>query len=316
LTNLYFKDDGRNPSASFKDRAGAVALLNAIENNAEIITGASTGNAASSMACLSASLGISPVIFVPKAAPIAKISQLLVFGAQVYAVNGTYYDAFDLCLKVTEKFGWYNRNTGFNPYTREGKKTCALEIIEQLNWKVPDKVFVPVGDGNIISGIWKGFKDFYELGLIEKLPQLIAVQAEGSAAISNAINKNTKVIEAVKANTIADSISVDIPRDGELAVKSVLESQGGAVTVSDNEILSAIKEVARLTGIFGEPAGVTGYAGLKKLLNANKLKESEKIVIVVTGNGLKDVASAQKSVGQPYQIEADIDSFLKVYNKK
>jgi len=311
LKNLFFKDDGRNPSASFKDRAGAVALLNAIENRAMKITGASTGNAASSMACLSAAMGLSPIIFVPKTAPAAKIAQLLIFGAKVFAVDGSYDDAFDLCLKVTETFGWYNRNTGYNPFTREGKKTCAFEIVEQLNWQVPDKVVVPVGDGNIISGIWKGFKDFYNLGLIDRLPKLIAAQSEKSAAIANAVNKKELVVKPVKATTLADSISVDIPRDGVCAVKSVLESKGIAVTVSDQEILTAIKETAQLTGIFSEPAGATGFAAVKKLLRQKKLKSTEKIVIVVTGNGLKDIVNAQKTVGEPIFIAPDLDEFKK-----
>jgi len=314
LKNLYIKDDGRNPSASFKDRAGAVALLNAIEQKSQIITGASTGNAASSMACLSASMGISPVIFLPKTAPVAKIAQLLVFGAKVFAVNGTYDDAFDLCLKATEKYGWYNRNTGYNSFTREGKKTCAFEIIEQLDWKAPDKVFVPVGDGNIISGIWKGFKDFFELGLIDRLPQLIAVQAEGSSAIADAVITGGD-LKQVSAQTIADSISVDIPRDGLLAVKSIIESGGEAVKVSDDDILESIKDVARLSGVFGEPAGVTGYAGLKKMIGIGKIKPEDTIVVVITGNGLKDVASAQKAAGQPYHIEPSIDEFSEIYSK-
>lgn len=314
LKNLYIKDDGRNPSASFKDRAGAVALLNAIEQKAEIITGASTGNAASSMACLAASMGISPVIFLPKAAPVAKIAQLLVFGAKVFAVNGSYDEAFDLCLKATEKFGWYNRNTGYNSFTREGKKTCAFEIIEQMNWNVPDKVFVPVGDGNIIAGIWKGFKDFYSLGLIDKLPQMIAAQAEGSAAIADAVISGGD-LKPVSAKTIADSISVDIPRDGLLAVKSIIESKGETVKVSDDDILESIKDVARLAGVFGEPAGVTGYAGLKKMISQGKIKPDDKIVVIVTGNGLKDVVSAQKAAGQPFQIEPSIEEFEEIYNK-
>ncbi len=265
------------------------------------------------MACLSASLGISPVIFLPKNAPAAKISQLLVFGAKVFAVNGTYDDAFDLCLKASEKFGWYNRNTGYNSYTREGKKTCAFEIVEQLGWNVPDKVFVSVGDGNIIAGIWKGFKEFYELGLIDKLPQLIAAQAEGSSAIADSVNSGLP-LKAVSANTIADSISVDIPRDGLLAVKSIKESKGLAVKVSDSEILEAIKETARISGVFGEPAGVTSYAAMKKMLNDGKLKSDETIILVITGNGLKDVASAQKAAGQAYQIEPSLENFSKVYS--
>nr|HPJ73185.1 pyridoxal-phosphate dependent enzyme [bacterium] len=186
MEKLYLKDDGRNPSASFKDRASSVAVGKALELGFSVIAGASTGNAASSTACLCASLGISPTIFVPKAAPKAKIAQLLVFGARVFAVDGS-YDAFDLCTEVCREYGWYNRNTGYNPYTREGKKTVSYEICEQLGWNPPDAVLVPVGDGNIISGVWKGFKDLLAVGLIDRLPRIIAVQSEKSGAIVDAL---------------------------------------------------------------------------------------------------------------------------------
>lgn len=313
LDNLYFKDDGRNPSASFKDRASAVALVRAIEDGAQIITGASTGNAGSSMACLCASVGMPAVIFVPENAPEAKIAQLLIFGAKVFAVRGTYDDAFDLCIKVSEEFGWINRNTGYNPFTREGKKTCAFEICEQFDWKALDRVFVSVGDGNIISGLWKGFRDLFNLGFIDKIPRLYGVQSEKS----NSVFLSVKVckldpdadikISAVKATTIADSISVDVPRDGQMAVRAILETDGDAVQVSDEDILSAVKLLGKNEGIFAEPAGATAYAGVRKLAIMGDLPEDETIVAVVTGNGLKDVASALKVAGEPIKIDPDLD---------
>jgi threonine synthase len=323
--NLFLKDDGKNPSASFKDRASAIAIVRAQELGAKIVTGASTGNAGSSMACLAASLGITTVIFVPQKAPNAKITQLLIFGAKVIMVKGTYDDAFDLCLEATREYGWYNRNTGYNPYTREGKKTAAFEICEQLDWQVPDKVFVPVGDGNIISGIWKGFKDLKEIGFIDKLPQLVAVQSELSNAIVKTIKKMSDVgyqisekikIEPVRATTIADSISVDIPRDGVAAVKAVQESKGLAVEVSDEDILEAIKIVARATGIFGEPAGVTSYAGYKKLKAEGKIREEERIVCLITGNGLKDIDSGMKVAGEPFLIEPDLEALKEIISEE
>lgn len=303
--DLYIKDDGKNPSGSLKDRASVVVLVKALERGEKLITGASTGNAGSSLACLAANVGLPVNIFVPEKAPRAKIAQLLIFGARVLMVKGTYDQAFELCLQATQKYGWYNRNTGYNPYTREGKKVCSYEICEQLNFNIPDKVFIPVGDGNIISGIWKGFKDFYNLGIIDKLPQLVAVQSEGSSAIVNAINNNGK-IKPVKANTIADSISVDIPRDGTAAVKAVFESNGIGIRVSDNEIIDTIKFLGSKTGIFGEPAGVTGLAGLRKMFKENKINEKEKICVLVTGNGLKDIDSAIKAVVTPNIIEPDL----------
>ena len=325
--NLYLKDDGRNPSASFKDRASSVVVVKGQEfqtsdiGHRTVFTTASTGNAGCALACMCANLQLPCVIFVPKTAPKAKISQLLLFGAKVIAVNGTYDDAFDLSLKASDEFGWYCRSTGYNPYTREGKKTAALEICEQLKWKVPDKVFVPVGDGNIISGIWKGFKDFYNLGFIDKLPQLIAVQSGKSNAISKTIkfqilNPKSKIkIQPVKATTIADSISVDMPRDGVAAVKAVFESKGFAIEVSDDEILNAIKEIAENEGVFAEPAAAASFAGFKKALKENKIKEKETVIFLITGNGLKDVESAMKVAGTPVLIEPKIEEVKKVLDK-
>jgi len=318
--NLFIKDDGRNPSASFKDRASSLVVVKGEELGAGVFTTASTGNAGCALACMCSNLKIPCVIFVPKTAPKAKIAQLMLFGAKVVAVNGTYDDAFDLSLKVADEFGWYCRSTGYNPYTREGKKTAALEICEQFDWDVPDKVFVSVGDGNIISGTWKGFKDFYNLGFIDRMPQIIAVQSDKSNAIAKAWQKISSAkasaekikIEPVKATTIADSISVDMPRDGVAAVKAVLESKGFAIEVTDEEILAAIKEIAENEGVFVEPAASTSFAGFKKALKAGKIKHNEKVVCLLTGNGLKDVESAMKVAGEPVLIEPKIEEVRKL----
>jgi threonine synthase len=304
LRRLRIKDDGKGPSASFKDRASAVALARARDVGATLVTGASTGNAASATSVLAAPVGIRCRIFVPKAAPRAKIAQLLTFGAEVLAVDGTYDQAFDLCLEATRRFGWYNRNTGFNPFTREGKKTVALEILEQSGFRVPDLVVVPVGDGNIISGVWKGFAEAVQLGLVEKTPRLLAAQAAGSSAIVDAFHGDGKIRE-VSGCTVADSISVGLPRDGEVAVQALRASGGIGVTVGDDEILAAIPEVARGAGVFGEPAGVTGWAALKKAVREGLVDPSWDVVLMVTGNGLKDVASAMKVAGEPTVIPAD-----------
>lgn len=310
LKSLFLKDDGRNPSASFKDRASSVAVCKALELQFSVIAGASTGNAASSTACLCASLGISPTIFVPKAAPRAKVAQLLVFGARVFAVEGSYDDAFDLCTEACNEYGWYNRNTGYNPYTREGKKTVSYEICEQRGWEVPATVFVPVGDGNIITGVWKGFRDLFAVGLIDRLPRLVAVQSALSSAVVDAV-LGDGTIRPVHASTIADSISVDLPRDGLAAVKAVRESGGTGVLVSDKEILDAILTIARGAGIFAEPAGATSFAGLEKLRGEGKVGDEETVVCLVTGNGLKDVQSATKVAGEPVTIEPRLDVLKK-----
>ncbi len=311
IEEFYVKDDGRNPSASFKDRASAVVLARAVESEQKVICAASTGNAASSLACLSANMDIKTVIFVPEKAPTAKIAQLLVFGAIVVTVKGTYDDAFDLSIKASEEFGWYNRNTGHNPFTREGKKTCAFEICEQLEWETPDYILVPVGDGNIISGIWKGFLEFKKIGLIEKLPKLIAVQAESSNSVKLAF-EGDGIIRPVSGQTVADSISVSLPRDGQAAVNAIKESGGFAISVTDKEIIKAIPELARKTGVFSEPAAAASYAGFKKVISENKLDKGDSVLLLITGNGLKDVQSAMKSVGKPYLINPDINELKNI----
>jgi len=315
LKTLFLKDDGRNPSASFKDRASSVAVAKALEFGFPIIAGASTGNAASSTACLCASLGISPTIFVPRSAPQAKVAQLLVFGARVFAVEGSYDDAFDLCGEACREYGWYNRNTGYNPYTREGKKTVSYELCEQLDWEVPDTIFVPVGDGNIISGVWKGFRDLREIGLIERFPRLVAVQSALSASVVDAV-LGDGVIRPVHSTTIADSISVDRPRDGEAAVAAVRESKGTAVAVTDEEIIKAILTIARGAGVFAEPAGAASFAGLEKMREEGLVADDETIVCLVTGNGLKDVRSAVKAAGEAVSIEPSLESLKKNLNKE
>lgn len=321
LKHLWLKDDGLNPSASFKDRAGAVALVVARERGAKVVAGATTGNAGSSMACLAASVAMPCVIFVPEKAPPAKIAQLLVFGAKVIAVKGNYDQAFDLCAEVCAKQGWFNRNTGSNPFTREGKKTCSYEIWEQSGRKVPNWIVVPAGDGNIISGIWKGFRDLKAMGLVTHMPRLLCAQAEKSAAISLTVRNIRKghapctwadvEVEQVEATTIADSISVDIPRDGLAAVRAVVESDGECVTVSDSEILQAIPEIAQAAGVFAEPAAAAGWACARKAAAGGLIRPDERVVCLITGNGLKDVGSARKSVGEPIVVEPTLSAVEK-----
>lgn len=315
ISELYIKDDTRNPSASFKDRASAVIVKRVIETVDEdkrIIATASTGNAASSLACMSASVGIKNIIFVPETAPVPKITQLLVFGATVIMVKGSYDNAFDLCVKACEQFGWYNRNTGYNPYTREGKKTAAFEICEQLEWEVPDKVFIPVGDGNIISGIWKGFLEFKKIGFIDKLPKLVAVQAENSNAVYKAFNEKLNNIEPVSGETVCDSISVKIPRDGLSAVIALRESEGFAINVTDKEVLIAMKEFASRTGVFAEPSAVSTYAALKRAISEKKVEKGDSVLLLITGSGLKDIDTARKSVSKAYKIDPDIKELEKI----
>jgi threonine synthase len=310
MGNLWLKDDSRNPSASLKDRASIVAVMRA---EGRTLACASTGNAASSLAVQAASVGLPCYIFVPYNAPRAKIVQLLICGATVFAVEGSYDDAFDLCIEACNTFGWYNRNTGYNPYLVEGKKTVGLEIAEQLQWQVPDSVLVPTGDGCIISGVYRGFEDFYRLGMIDRIPRMIAVQAEGSPAIVRAL-EGDGIIRPYPAQTIADGISVSLPRNGAMAIKVIRESGGFGITVSDEEILAAEKELARLTGVFAEPSGAAGYAGLVRLLREGRIRQDESTVLLVTGSGLKSIDAVVESAGSVVSIEKGAEG-MKVVEK-
>lgn len=306
IKQLLIKDDGRNPTASFKDRPSALCVVKAREAGAQIITTASSGNAGSALAGMCASVGMESVIFVPKYAPPAKIAQLQIYGATVVIVEGSYDQAYDLCIEASRRFGWYQRSTGFNPFTREGKKTAALEIGEQLNWDVPDKVFVAVGDGNIISGLWKGFHDLHQIGFIDRLPQMIGVQSETASAIVDAANGDGIVREA-PAHTIADSINVGKPRDATMAVGAIRESGGRGVKVSDEEMVAAIPKLARETGVFVEPAAAAAYAGFVKMCENGAIKSDERVLLMLTGNGLKDIDSARRAVREPMRVAPDID---------
>ncbi|NIN66971.1 MAG: threonine synthase [Anaerolineae bacterium] len=314
--HLYLKDDGRNPTASFKDRASAVGVVKAQELGYQIITAASTGNAASSLAGLAASVGLESIIFVPERAPKAKVAQLLIFGARVMMVKGTYDQAFDLCLEAAREYGWYSRNTAYNPYLSEGKKTAALELCEQLEWEAPDRIFVSVGDGCIIGGLWKGLRDLRALGFIERIPQLVGVQAEGSAPLVRAWEEGTEEIVPLVPDTLADSIAVGNPRDGVKALRAVRESGGQYVAVKDEEIMEAMRLLGREAAIFAEPAGAAGFAGLLKLVREGEIDFEERIAVLVTGSGLKDVDSAIRAVGEPELIEATMDALSRQLTRR
>ena len=293
---LWIKDEGRQPTASLKDRASAVALARAAQEGAEIVTTASTGNAAAALAGLAAGTGQTAVIFVPETAPEAKVAQLLAYGAFVILVEGTYDDAFRLCQETVGRFGWYNRNTGINPYVGEGKKTVALEIAEQLGWEAPDAVFVSVGDGSIIGGVHKGFRDALELGWIDRMPRIYGVQAAGSSYLAEAWLKGEDVVTKppVSADTAADSISADLPRDRVKAMAAVVDTGGAWVVVDDEAILKMIPTVSADSGIFPEPAAAAAFAGLAEVAEGSQGSGPEvgaldRVVVISTGSGLKDI---------------------------
>jgi len=306
LKQLWIKDDGRNPTGSFKDRPSALAVVKARELGARIITTASSGNAGSALAGICASIGMESIIFVPASAPRAKIAQLQIYGATVVLVEGSYDQAYDLCLDASKRFGWYQRSTGYNPFTREGKKTAALEIAEQLNWGVPDKVIVSVGDGNIISGLWKGFNDLYRIGFIEKLPKMIGAQSQNASAIVDA-SATDGILQDQPAHTVADSINVGKPRDATMAVRAIRESGGCGVKVTDEEIIQSIPRLARETGVFVEPAAAASYAALVRGLESGAIESGERVLLMLTGNGLKDVDTAKQAVAEPIHVGPEID---------
>ena len=328
LSRLWLKDDGRNPTASFKDRASAVVVARAQEIEAKVIITASTGNAGAALAGMAAAAGRPAVILAPKTAPPAKVAQLLVFGARVILVDGTYDQAFDLTLEAAQAFGWYCRNTGYNPFTAEGKKTAAYEICEQLTattagtvgakhasplqWHSPDAVFVSVGDGNIISGLHKGFRDLYELGWIEHVPRLFGIQSTGSAAVANAFARGSESIEPVRADTLADSISVDLPRDGLRALRAATQTGGAYLTVTDGEILEAIAALGKREAIFSEPAAAAAYAGIVKAAGAGLVGPEDEIVVMLTGSGLKDTRAAMQAAGEAKIIEPRLEALQRI----
>lgn len=304
INELYLKDDGQNPTNSLKDRASSVGVARAMHARANGITCASTGNAATSLAGNAASVGLRSFIFVPKRIPPAKLAQLLVFDAVVFVVQGSYEDAFELSMKSAEYFKWYNRNSAINPYLIEGKKTAAFEALEQLKWQTPDVIALSVGDGCSIAGFWKGLKELNELGLIDRLPRLIGVQANGAAPIAAAWQQGDESIQTLVPHTLADSIAVGTPRNWRKALRAVRESNGLYITVSDDEILQAMRITGSQTGIFGEPAGITSVAGLIAARNKGYFSSKITALAVITGNGLKDTDSAIKSCeGKAYNIE-------------
>lgn len=313
LRQIFLKDDTRNPSGSLKDRATELSIQHAEEQNLNILLAASTGNAAASLACLAACHGKQAVILAPASTPRAKLIQIIQYGAKLYPVAGNYDDAFELSLEIEKKYGWYLRSTGINPVLSEGKKTAALELAEQLDWNLPDQVFVPVGDGCIIGGIYKGFYDLYRLGWIKKLPKLVAVQAEGSNAIVKGLERG--IITAVEASTAADSISVNYPRDGEKALRAVKKTGGYGISVSDEEILEAQHILAQTTGIFAEPAAAAAAAGLIKARSLDLVNSSESIALIITGHGLKDINAAGKSITIPPAGRRDLKAFSLYWNK-
>jgi threonine synthase len=317
LKRLWVKDETRNPSGSIKDRASLLVVAKALEYGCETVACASTGNAASSLAAAAAAAGVCAVVFVPASAPPAKLVQSAAYGARLVAVQGSYDEAFELALACCERFGWYNRNTAYNPFTIEGKKTAALEIVAAMSPEAPDAVVVPVGDGVVIAGMAKGFADLTAAGILARSPRLIAVQPEGSAAIVRALRAGAEEVSPVTgAGSVADSLVVEAPRNGPAALKAVRGSGGTGVIVSDDAIIAAVARLAATTGVFAEPAGAASLAGLEAALAERILAGDERIVLLVTGSGLKDVDAASRAMRVSEPVEPSVEAVEKLLSER
>lgn len=308
LGQILLKDEGRNPSGSFKDRASSVGVAHALQVGATTIACSSTGNAATSLACHAALAGLPARIFVPHTAPEPKLAQLLLYGATVYSVQGTYDQAYQLCSAACEEFGWYNRNCAINPVLVEGKKTAGLEIAEQSlsMGGIPDWVAVSVGDGCTIAGIWKGLIEMKALGVIDRVPKLLGVQAEEVAPIGQALQTG-KLPAPGDGETMADSIDVQAPRNWQKAVRALRQAEGQVILVSDEQIYEAMRLGGR-HGVFAEPAAAAALAGVVAAVESKVIGPKERVLAMVTGSGLKDIRSAIQAGGNPFKIEPSLSA--------
>jgi threonine synthase len=307
VAQMLVKDDGRNPTGSFKDRASSVGVTRAVALGRKEIAAASTGNAASSLSGFAADMGMAARIFVPKTAPEAKVAQLLIYGATVFLVDAPYDVAWELCQQAVASFGWYNRNCAVNPHLVEGKKTAGLEIAEQLAARLPDVVAMSVGDGCSIAGVHKGLVEMQKLGVIDRVPRLLGVQAAGAAPLYRAFQKSGESMEPVDAQTLADSIAVGSPRNWRKGLRAVRDSGGAYVTVTDEQILDAMPRLARHSGVFGEPTAVAALAGVYEARRQGLIDARESVLVVSTGNGLKDARGAMRAVKPPAPIAPTLE---------
>ena len=306
---VWLKDDSRLPSSSFKDRASAMVVAQALATGREAICVASTGNAAGALAAMCAGTKLRAIVFVPEGTPEGKLAGILIHGATVYVVRGSYNDAVRIAGEACKKFGWYNRSTGTNPYTREGKKTAGFEIAEQLaHWtaergfRAPDSVIVPLGDGNILSGVHKGFRELQQIGWIERMPRFIGVTAKLAPSLARTFTSVSETFDEIPSTTIASGISVDVPCDGVAALRAIRSSGGTVIEASDEDMLAAMSTLARDGGVFVEPACAAAYVGLVEARRAGFLRSSDEVVLQLTGSGFKDVRSAVRAAPQPHTI--------------
>ena len=301
--NLYVKDETQNPTGVFKDRASVIAVGKAIEFGRRTVALASTGNAAASLAAYAARASLQSFVFVPERTPVQKVSQSIAYGANIVQVKGDYDQTFDLMVEACNQFGWYNCSPAVNPFRTEGKKTIAYEVCEQFNWEPPDWIVVPTGNGCNLAGIWKGFREFYKLGLIQQTPGMVAIQAGGADPLVSAYKKKKAILEPVHADTLAGAIAIGRPRNFLKAFISLEESHGIAESVTDDEIVEAQILLARNEGIFSEPGAAASLAGVIKLVDIGTIDRKDGICCIITGSGLKDPEFALRGSSKPLIIE-------------
>lgn len=314
INSLYVKNEGENPTGSFKDRGMTVGVSKAVELGMKMVACASTGNTSASLAAYAAKAGVSCIILIPSGkVAYGKLAQAIVHGAKVVQVRGNFDKALQLVFKLSEKHGEIYLLNSINPFRLEGQKTIAYEICDQLNGEPPDVVIVPVGNAGNISAIWKGFTEFYNLGLVSKIPKMVGIQAEGAAPIAKAIKSRKDTIEQIKnPETVASAIRIGAPVSWKKAIRAIKDSGGTAETVTDSEILEAQKMLARYEGLFVEPASASSVAGLKKLLEYGKIDKDETVACVATGHGLKDPDIVVRTYEKPFEVDAEMDSVEKL----
>jgi threonine synthase len=310
LKDLYVKNEGENPTGSFKDRGMTVGVTKAVELGAQHVICASTGNTSASLAAYAARAGIKCTVLIPSGKiAYGKLSQAMIHGAKVLQVRGNFDQALEFVLKLAEKHKNIYLLNSINPFRIEGQKSLGYEICEQLNNQAPDRIVIPVGNAGNISAVWKGLTEFYKLGFIKKLPKMTGIQAAGSAPIAQAIKANSeKIVPVEHPETIATAIRIGAPVSWKKAMNAIHESNGTAETVTDEEILEAQKTLARIEGIFVEPASASSIAGLKKLVKNGVIGKDERVVCITTGHGLKDPDTAIKQSEKPLEVDAEISA--------
>lgn len=315
MDRVFIKNETLNPTGTFKDRCMSVSITRALELKAAGVILGSAGNAASAAAAYSARANLPCYVLIPQVTPLERVVQTMLYGGKVIQIDGTVNDCIDMIDSVREKMGFHNVTTAsvHNPYQAEAPKTIAYEMGKQLDWEVPDWILVPIGGGGILSAIWKGYNDLYKLGLINKLPKMVGMQADGCAAVVKAFKagkKSWEIEDWGKPDTIAAAIADPYPLDGKSALEAIYRSHGYSEWVADEEILSAQKALGGTEGIFAEPASSTTIAGLIKLRNVGIIRPGETATCVVTGTGLKDPKLAAKNIAAPPQIKKGIDELM------